>query len=53
MVTKDCFSQITTDVFPPWHCVNIYLNAIEQQKNIYILTFFYRTTEEMSRILVI
>jgi len=25
------FSQIISDVFPPWHCVNTHLNAPDQQ----------------------
>ena len=29
--SNNCFSMIIADVFPPWHCVNTYLNAPDQQ----------------------
>ena len=31
MGSNSCFSKIIADVFPPWHLVNIQLNAPDQQ----------------------
>ena len=31
MGSNSCFSRITADAFPPWHCVNTHLNAPDQQ----------------------
>ena len=31
MGNNNCFSMITVDVFPPWHCANAHLNVPDQK----------------------
>lgn len=30
MGSKNCLSKIIADVYPPWHCANVHLNARKQ-----------------------